>query len=385
MTIKTFKEKIWFLLLKRLPIQNNTVLFKSFSGQYGDNPKYVSEKLHEIAPAVRQIWVTSPESNINDYPEYVSTVSYYSWLYHYHASTAQVVVDNMSGIRSFRQRERKSYRRPFLNRNDQLNICTWHGTPLKQIGAQEFSDVNVYQSSAKYMTAGNRYCRDIFERAFPGIPIQGYGTPRNDIFFQDVDISALRDKLDLPNNKKLLLYAPTFRNDVNSSGVDQLSAVKINDLLQVLSKRFGGEWALVIRLHHEVLKCLHESFTDFVDNENVFDGNAHDDIGDYLLVSDALWTDYSSSFFDYLLSEKPCFLMSLDRNRYLEEERGLYLQLNALPFPFADSPEELYGNILSYNEEQQRKANNEFLDFLGSYEDGKASERFVKEILDYMV
>ena len=384
MNIKSLKEKIRFSLLKYLPIRKNTVLFKSFSGQYGDNPKYVSEKLFEMRPDIRQVWVSSDEASKVDFPTYAKIIDYHSWKYDYYASTSQVVIDNMSGIRAFRVKKQKAWRNLFLQRKRQLNLCTWHGTPLKQIGIQEFDDIDAYQTSARSMTSGNEYCHDIFLNVFSGIPITRQGTPRNDVFFRDNDIEALRKRLGLPLDKKLLLYAPTFRNNAARSGVDQLVAIDLKQLQNALHYRFGGDWALVIRLHHEVILKLRDSFSDFVDNVNVFDGNDHDDMGDYLVATDALWTDYSSSFFDYLLTDKPCFLMSLDREEYIANERGLYFEIDDLPFPFADTPERFYENIEQYDASAELVQRHEFLDKLGNYEDGQASERFVDEIIDFI-
>lgn len=384
MNKKSLQEKLRFLLLRSLPIQRNTVLFKSFSGQYGDNPKYVSEKLYEVRPDIRQVWVSSGEASNVDFPSYAKVVPYHSWSYDYYASTAQAVVDNMSGIRAFRIKKQSPWRKLFLSRKGQLNLCTWHGTPLKQIGIQEFKDIEAYQTSAKYMTSGNEYCYKVFKDAFSGIPIEAKGTPRNDVFFRDNDIRAIRDRLGLPQDKKLLLYAPTFRDNASRSGLDQLAGTNLDELLNALQKRFGGDWALVIRLHHEVLVQLRESFSGFVDHQRVFDGNSHDDMGDYLAATDALWTDYSSSFFDYLLTDKPCFLMSLDREEYIAKERGLYFDIGELPFPFADTPEEFFNNIVSYDAAAEIVRRREFLEKLGNYEDGHASERFVKEIIDFI-
>ncbi len=381
---KSFQEKLRFLLLRNLPVKKNTVMFKSFAGQYGDNPRYVSEKLHEIRPDLNIVWVTSEESSGTDYPDYVKTIRYDSWAYDYYAATSIVIVDNMSGIRAFRQKSERSYRELFLRREGQLNLCTWHGTPLKHIGVQENPAVSIYQTSARYMSSGNEYCFEIFKKAFPGIAQVKYGTPRNDIFFHPVNGSELRRKLGLPEDRKLLLYAPTFRFDVNSSGVDQLLSLDLETLLKALSESFEGEWSLVIRLHHEVLSALHERFSAFVDNDRVFDGTLHDDIGSYLSVCDALLTDYSSSFFDLCLSDKPVFLMAQDKERYIAQERGLYLSLEELPFAFSESPEDLYDHIRHYDERSELERRSAFLEGIGNFEDGHASERFAEDIVKFI-
>ena len=384
MKVSSLIEKLQFAGFRLLPIQKKTVLFQSFSGQYGDNPKYVSEELHRLRPGYKIIWVSSKESNGTDFPTYAKVVERGTLLHSYYAATSQAAVDNMSGLRAFRQKDFKHWRRFFLTRKGQLNLCTWHGTPLKKIGIHEAAPgIKVYQTSAKSMTTGNEYCFQIFKECFPGIPIVKSGNPRNDVFFMEKPQKDWKQELGLPADKKVLLYGPTFRNSVYESGLHQLEEAEPEKLLRAFQEKFGGEWVLCIRLHHEVMNALRESFQGFVDNVKVFDGNAHDDMAAYLAASDALLTDYSSSFFDYALTDRPVFLYGFDRKSYTEQERGLYRPLESLPFTFADSFKELLQNVAAYDAETALSDRSAFLQDIGSFEDGKASERLANEIIEF--
>lgn len=378
-------EKLIFGILKHLPIQKRTILFKSFGGQYGDNPKYISEELHRKDPDLNIVWGVSEKSNGRDFPDYVKKVKIKSITFNYYSSTAEVIVDNMSGIRGIRSHGYNKFYDYFLKRKNQLNISTWHGTPLKKIGCDVVTDnIQFYQTSANFMLSGNHYSTDIFKSSFNGIEIKELGTPRNDILFSQQSQRTLKLKLGLPSSCKIILYAPTFRSDVMVSGIEQLKKLDVQRLLGSLEKKFGGSWILVLRLHHEVLLMLREASSGLIDNKFVYDGNIHDDMAEYLAASDILLTDYSSSMFDYLLTNKPCYLFSFDKEKYLNDERGTYLDLEELPFSFSESVEQLYDEILNYDEEEVNLKRKRFLNNLGNIDCGLASEDVANYILSFM-
>jgi len=380
MAKKSFKKKLLFGLYRWWPVKNNTAVFKSFDGLYSDNPKYISEKLHEMYPDIEIVWGLTDKAT--DVPEYVKKVDIGSKEFAKISATAKILVDNMSGMQGIKCKKRNPVFDYFIKRNKQYNISTWHGTPLKKIGCdiKEYN-ASYYQSSARYITAGNDFSYKIFKRAFNGINIKNIGTARNDVFFKkDTDRKKLKQKLGLPEDKEFIIYAPTFRRSVNDSGLTQMKELDVDKLLKCLKEQFGGEWCLVLRFHPHVFKELGSTDEGIVDNIKVFDGNIHNDMGEYLMASSALLTDYSSSMFDYMLGGKPCFLYAHDREHYMEEERGGYMKITDLPYKFADNIEELYSNIKGYNKAEVNKKEQAFLDFLGNKEDGESSLRVVKDI-----
>jgi len=382
MNTKAFKEKLFFGIFRWFPIKKNTVLFKSFGGQYGDNPKYISELLQEKHPELKLVWAISNKSSDKDIPDYIKKIDIDSFEYIYYSALAEVVVDNMSGIRCIRGVRYIKWLNYFIKRKNQLNISTWHGTPLKKIGCDIVEDgISNYQTSANYTSAGNQYAYEIFERAFNGINIRMHGSPRNDILCRrDIDVRVFRKKLELPLEKKIILFAPTFRKSAENSGIEQIKQIDLPRFFQALNNQFGGEWVLVLRVHHEVLLKIHKECDGYIDCVNVFDGNAHDDMAEYLVACDVLLTDYSSSMFDYMLTKKPCFLFALDKDNYINDERGIYFPIERLPFSFSETIDELYQNIEEYSEEHICERIKIFLDEIGNCEDGHSSERIVKEL-----
>lgn len=363
------------------------VLFNSFSGKYSDNPKYVSEKLHEKAPEIPIYWLMSSENMKNaEIPEYIHKVPIKGRLFYiYYGYRCKVHIDNFAGIRSHKKTNK--FRRFIVEVPEQFGISTWHGTPLKYIGhdfsKSIFSEPNI--SSAKYAIAGCEFTKNKLKSAYPFFEIIMTGTPRNDILINHVKINdSIRKKLKLPSGYKFVLFAPTYRNNDYDSGIRQIQEIDFEKLKRILEKKWGGQWGFIYRLHPHV-DC--SNIQDICRNSErmlMINGNQYEDMAEYLVVSDLLITDYSSSLFDFMLMDKPCVLLTLDKEHYETVERGMYMNLDELPYPFACTVESLYSQIEQYDFSIVKEMKDIFLKKLGSIEDGKASERIADIIIEYL-
>lgn len=370
-------------LIKCFFFKRKVVLFKSFDGQYNDNPKYISEKLHELQPRIRIEWIITQKSK-EIIPSYVKRVPLGGVRYWFSILTCKVIVDNYSGIIS--QKSNKLLPILFRGQGLLLNISTWHGVPLKRIGI-DIPNINEthYISTSTVLISGNTYAKEVFKRAFNPIPQRIMGYPRNDILVKgDCNRNVLRNKLNIPVEKKVVIYAPTFRDSVFWSGIYQISDIDIDRLLDAFSYRFGGDWVFVFRVHHSVLKEIDSNSIIKKYGDRVIDGNSCDDMAEYLAISDALITDYSGSLFDYALTNNPCFLYVPDKEYYLNKERGAYLSLEDLPYTYAVDSENLYSIILNYNEDISLKKRKQFLERIGNADDGCSSERIANWIISYL-
>lgn len=382
-------SKIFTMIISRLLPIEKVVLFDSFSGQYNDNPKQIAKALHEKDPTIKIVWVQSSKSR-EQFPSYAKTVAYNSNEYYRYILRAKVVVDNHVGLRNTfirTGRFKEKLRGWFVKkRKKQLCISTWHGTPLKRIGGDEInSTLKGYKTCSDYIVAGCDLTKNALETAFfHAVPVKKYGTPRNDVFFEKADIAYLKNKLNIPQNYKVILFAPTFRNDLDNSGVAQIASLDFEKLFKNLKARFGGEWCFVFRVHQLVLSKINVGEIAEKYGDRVINGNLCDDMAEYLLCADALITDYSGSLFDFALTKKPCYLFSLDRAHYEQEERGFYLSYNDLPFPKADSPEELYVAIENFNSLEYEEGVEKFLQDIGNVEEGCASTRIAEDIYAFM-
>lgn len=397
MRLNRFSKLLWRAILAisscvclLLPIRKNRALFLSFEGQYSDNPKYVSLRLHERMPEMQIIWVISDQSS-EILPDYIKTVRFHSLKHIYYTYCAQIVVDNSFGIRSFRLRDTPL--RKFLlklrctNRSKQLNVSTWHGTPLKRIGF-DWSDSTgmIYGTNTDYIVSGCRHTEKCLKSAYADdLTIKMHGTPRNDILFENVDINMYKEKLKLPKGKNVILFAPTFRHDgyihdYTLSGPAQMNSLDFNALFAALEQKFGGEWCFVFRVHISLQREIDTASLTEKFGGLIIDGNIGDDMMEYLVCSDILLTDYSSSMFDIALTKKPCFLFAPDREHY-ENERGFYIELDSLPFPTANSGDELIEQIKQFDEKDYVKKVEALLKDIGNVEDGHATDRIVDDII----
>lgn len=256
--------------------------------------------------------------------------------------------------------------------------------PIKKIGKDTLNFVPAgYATSSTYCIAGCRYTADCLEKAYYlNEKIRLYGTPRNDIFFKKLNISEIKKKLCLPD-KKLVLYAPTFRDEVDWSGIAQLKMMNIKKLLQTLKIKYNKEFAFIFRVHHTVLDRVRKERLLNFDEDFIINGNLGDDMAEYLACIDVLITDYSGSLFDFALTNKACFLFSPDRKCF-EKNKGFFMRYDDVPYPIAEDFESLINNILEYDKDIQENKRKEFLSYIGNIEDGKASERIVKDIIAFL-
>lgn len=387
-------------LYEILEIKKNKVIpkrwfFTSFSGHYSDNPKYLSIALHKINPSIEIIWSVKPAYK-ELLPDYVTYVEFGSATAIRYVASSDIIIDNVYGGRavsvfgdSFIKKMKAKFIVWGLSKKNQRIYTTWHGTPLKKMGRDQIgNDISQFECCNIKMVLGNRFTTDIMQHlTFNKIPMKLLGTPRNDILFSHDEIN-MKKQLNLPNSKRIILFAPTFRNDgkdvegknLNRSGINQLNMIDIERLFRLLHDKFGGDWVLVCRFHYHVAEMVDWEGLSKKYDGRIINGNLHDDMAEYLACTDVLLTDASSCMFDYIITNKPCFLFFPDIDNYEKNERGFYLNTDQLPFPLATNFDELIKAISSFDNEAYLKDINDLKDELGYYEDGKSSERILEWI-----
>lgn len=275
----------------------------------------------------------------------------------------------------------------FSKKKTQIYINTWHGTPLKYMGLDIDNNLKDSQNviknflSSDYLISSNRHTTNIFKRAFnleniyPG-EILEIGYPRIDLTIASQSSKSregLKDKLNL-NNKKLLLYCPTWRGrDLNHPDVD------LETLLSEVKQ-------LERQLDYKVLLKVHP----FIYNSAVKESSLipylvpdYCDTNELLTIVDLMVTDYSSIFFDYLVTNKPIVFYTSDYEDY-KFDRGMYIDKKELPGPIVNSIEEVINSINCehYNSELIRKNYQKFKDTYVNLEDGKVSQKLIEYIFD---
>ncbi len=355
-----------------LPVQNNKVVFCSAGGRgFGDNPKAVALALMEKKPGLDLVWLTR-DMNI-ELPEGVRPCPYGSPQGVKELSTAKVWVNDSRGGAQYKKK-------------GQRYLQTWHGFALKHIERQAVNLPEHYVQQCKkdsgqidLIVSNSAFMTKVYREDFwYSGEVKEFGSPRNDILFRDNDCGEKVKKFfGLERDCKLLLYAPTFRDDGSLAGY----AFDPEGALAACEQRFGGYWTALLRLHPNAAALSKGLFP--YDGKRIIDATGYPDMQELLIACDLLITDYSSSMFDYALSGKPCIQFALDIEAY-QKDRGFYFPLDQLPFPMARSNEELCAIISEFDKTTQQECWTAFTEKHGFCEDGHAAERCAQWILDQM-
>ncbi|MBP5159920.1 MAG: CDP-glycerol glycerophosphotransferase family protein, partial [Lachnospiraceae bacterium] len=345
------------------------------------------------------------------------TVTYGGPAYYYHLATA--------GVWVFDTRQE-----PWLiKRKETLYIQTWHGTPLKKLGLDidelhmaaetgkdEYAEA-IRAESRKWdiLVSPNSFSTAVFKRCFAyDGEILECGYPRNDKLVRARKGSRkVRDKvcerLGIAKDKKILLYAPTWRDDEYLGGGWYRYGSPLG--FEELESKLGMDFVVILKTHYLVKldgselpgRCLESGFLKVCGSDI--------DITSLYIAADALITDYSSVMFDYSVLGRPMFFFTYDLERYREHLRGFYFDFEQeAPGPLSESTEKLADDIVKCfdagdkdaqpcgeadgpadpqraDESQPHGANERFARFCEKYchlEDGKASARVAARIEEFI-
>lgn len=367
MFFKKIAKKILVILcylMRVFPLNNNRILISSFSARsYSDNPKYIVEEM--IRQNMHYDFIVVLRSFDKNIPKGVRYVKYNTLMYLYYVCTSKVWIDNTRKQDFIRKRKNQFY------------LQTWHGAiALKKIEKDAIEVLNSkYIETARndskmidLIISNSTFSDRLFKESFwyKG-DIFKCGSPRNDVLFENAfhTEEKIKTKYNINKKRKLVLYAPTFRNHQDYSVYN----FNIEKLLLTLKEKFNEEYVLLLRLHPNIKDKQIFAYN----SHNIIDVSQYPDVSELMLVSDILITDYSSLMFEFgLASPKPVFLYSTDVDLY---ERGFYFKLDDLPFDLAKSTDELLENIQNFNPQLYQKRVEQFYSDIDLLEDGKASSR----------
>lgn len=357
---------------KKIGLKDDLVFFESFHGKYNNNPKYLYEKMLEMGldKRFKFIWAYDGEDNLPGNPIVVKSNSedYYKYL-----SQSKYRVNNATF--------------PIIDNNSKIiYVQTWHGTPLKRLSRDinvqtgiGWSHFNKEVKTWNYLVSANEYSSNIFKRAFEyRKEILEVGYPANDIFYMDESKKQeIRNKFDIPSDKKIILYAPTFRDDKKDEEGNRVFDLELD--LEKLRSALSDEYIVIIKTHYVISKKLEISgqLKDFV-----IDFSNYDDIHELFILSDVLITDYSSSFFDFAHTKNPILFFMPDLKSYMQT-RGLYGKtLLELPGPILINTDEVIDALLDLDKFAQdyKEKYDTFYDKFCSIGNGDSSEKIIKHV-----
>jgi len=192
-------------------------------------------------------------------------------------------------------------------------------------------------------------------------------------------MERLKIEAGLPLDKKIVLYAPTWRdNDYYDIGRYKF---KIQLDMDKLQKQLGDEYIILFRFHYLVAENLDLSpFKGFA-----YDFSRYEDIRNLYLMADLLITDYSSVFFDFAILKKPILFYVYDIETYRDQLRGFYFDFEEkAPGPLVKTTDEVIDAIRTLSSSSLPSVSTstyeEFQRQFTSLEDGHATERVVSKV-----
>lgn len=333
-------------------VKQNTILFESFHGKtISDSPLYLLKEFLNT-PESKNFKIYYSTANPEEHAKFIAAhnlpvelVSIHTRKYPYVLATCQYLVNNSSFPAYFIKRKKQSY------------LQTWHGTPLKtlgkrmRLGIESMYNVQHNFLQASHIIFPNEFTRNAMMRDYNlddlycgKVAMCGY--PRNSVFFQEDAAVSLRKQYEL-EGLECLAYMPTWRGTSNHD--IQIDSYKADVLAKfdIIDAQLRDDQRLFVNFHPLVASEI--SLGDY---KHILPFPADADNYQFLNAMDGLITDYSSVFFDFSVTRKPIILFVYDIEEYLHD-RGMYLDIESLPFQKVYTPEAL-GQLISsgaYKEE----------------------------------
>lgn len=369
-TIRVVYRNIACVFRLRYGLDAKAIVFQSWLGnRYSDNPRAISEAVYDADPSMKIIWLfRDPEAKRDLIPSYVTCIRCNSWQAFRALSTSKYWVDNTL---------KSNY---VVKHKFQIYIQTWHGDrgfKKSYFDQPDENPVQIMESKhCNYFVSGSSFSEKVYRTSlrFEG-DFLPYGSPRNDrLLNQDPEeIRILKETLSIAN-KKVLLFAPTFRN-VAVGQKQTIPGLHLLKIISALQRHTSNTWVCLVRSHGGVRGLEGVEYSSAI-----LDVSSYEDMADLLLITDLLITDYSSSAGDFILTNKPVILFQPDYEAYVSDDRELYFSIEDSGFHHVSTEADLLKSLQNVDNISAR--NKSILDFYGAYETGEAAKLIAKHILN---
>lgn len=393
---KKFSKKIvirlYKLEMKLLPIQKKVIVFESNMGRnYTGNPRCIYEEMVKSGLDKKYRCYIMLDDLTTFVPGSAKKIRRTRVRYFFLMGIAGIWVCDSRQPKYIMKRQGVHF------------IQTWHGTPLKKLALDMVSvnmagetDIakyknNFYENTRTwdYLISQNHFSSEVFASAFAfDKTMLEIGYPRNDILFLGNNTESIlerKKKMGLPLDKKILLYAPTWRdNEYYAKGAYKFNNAMDFDLLR---EKLGDDYVCIVKYHYLVRENRDWSaYKDFV-----YKFDMYEDIAELYLVADMLITDYSSVMFDYSILKRPMLFFTYDLEEYKDNLRGFYFDfLKEAPGPIIRTTQGLVESILKmkvnefkedeFKEDEYQDKYKAFHDKYNHADDGNASKKVVELI-----
>jgi len=390
--------RLYYLLERLRPIDPNLVVFSEYwGGGYGCNPRALFERLPELAPALKPVWIITPEQAVH-LPPGTAHVAPDSWRRYALFARAKYFVNNVN------------FPGTLVKRPGQIHLQTMHGTPLKNCGLdvlrssvastavdpvrqpkrsegkviatdaaqsmREFENLLRRSDRWDFAISSNAYSTEVWSHAYPcRYQWLEFGYPRNDALVNATaqEVAAARELLGVPIGATAILYAPTFREAAGDT------SMRID--IEALLDQMPENTVFIVRAHHTATES--KAIKSLLASGRVIDGSKVPAILPCYLAADVLLTDYSSVMFDYALLDRPIVIYADDWSNY-RQTRGAYFDLLATPPGLvARNPSQLAMMLAGseYSGAESARLRSDFRAKFCTYDTGQASERVIASML----
>lgn len=364
-----FLAKIYYKHLSKKPIVKNQIAFMSGRrDEIGGNPEYVYNLIKDRDDIEFKFLMFSDPAGHRKIKNIVKFLKLY-------ATSKVVIVDDYFRLLNL------------VTKRDEIKLFQlWHAcgafktfgfTRLGKKGGPKQTDPN--HRMYDYAIVSSKEIAKHYAEGF-GLSdenVVATGIPRTDIFMdkeyeKNIQISFYERYPQL-KNKKIMLFAPTFRGNGQMSAYYPIDAFDIEKAYEGL----GGEYAILIKLHPFCQERFEipEKYSDFI-----IDMSEEDELNDLLFVTDLLVTDYSSVIFEASLRDIPMMFYAFDLYDYISSRDFYYDFESFVPGKIVFGENELIACVKNQDFEQEKVNGfkNKFFDDL----DGKSSERVAHLILE---
>ncbi len=349
-----------------LPIDNKLVVFSAHSRKYNDSPRTLYEYMinHPEYKDYKMVWGLEDPENSN-LPGPAIKVKADTLTYFKYTLKAKYWITCVNIERSLHFKK-KTCR--YLN--------TWHGTPFKHVGNDAGERKDFDFSAIDFFCYASEYDKEIFKRAFKvrEEALLPTGLPRNDELYRVTDekILEIKKRLNLPLEKKIILYAPTWRDSTDNGATYSIKPPIDTDKWE---KKLGDEYVVLFRTHGYTNKLLGVTF-----NDTIRDYSTYPAINDLFAVSDILISDYSASMADFSILERPVLCFAYDYEQY-RDERGLYLDYEKdMPSGILRTEDKVLDYIKNMDYEAECQKTKEMIKDKITYYGGHATETCLEKL-----
>ena len=373
-------REVTYPAMRELPVLPR-IYFDSFTGrQFSDSPRAIYEELRRRGVTYPAGWLV--RDGQVELPGDLTVVRHTGEPYYESLARSAHIVSN-SRLPQW-----------FARRDGQTVLQTWHGSMLKRIGfdiekirgkSRDYHEKLAYEVEQwDYLVSPSPWATPILRQAFRfDGEILETGYPRNDIFYspdRHEIAERTRRALGLPEDKKVIMYAPTWRdNKFYSRGKYKLD-LRLD--LQRAYEKLGDEYVLLVRRHPWVVDRVPRAGRDFV-----YDVSTYPEIMDLFLITDVLITDYSSLMFDFANTGRPMLFFTYDMAEYRDNLRGFYFDFEATaPGPLLATSDEVIEALADVDAVAAGHADRyeAFVDQFCPLDDGKAAARVVDRALSHL-